>query len=245
MHMARSNIEWTDYVWNFLSGCSKVSAGCQGKNCYAETIANRFWKERKFTDVQIDESKLELPLHLKKPRMIFVNSMSDLFHEKISFEVIAKCWDTMFDTERHTYQILTKRPERMLDFIKWMNEKQNRGTDYNNVWLGVSVENQQTADERIPLLLQTPAAVKFLSIEPLLEPIAFEALTGIDWVIIGCESGHKRRNCELVWIEHIIKQCRTNCYYIPIFIKQLSIDGKVVRNISRFPKHLQIREYPK
>lgn len=238
--MARSDIEWTDYSWNFITGCNKVSAGC--KNCYAETIANRFWKERKFTDVQIDESKLELPLHLKKPRMIFVNSMSDLFHEKISFEVIAKCWDTMFDTERHTYQILTKRPERMLDFIKWMNEKQNRGTDYNNVWLGVSVENQQTVDERIPFLLQTPAVVRWLSVEPMLEKIKLYDVYKINWVVVGCESGHNRRECKLEWVENIVEQCKQG--NIPIFVKQLQINGKVVKDINQFPKHLQIRQYP-
>lgn len=241
----KTKIEWTDYSWNFVTGCNKVSAGC--KNCYAETIANRFWKDRKFTDVQIDEGKLSLPLHLKKPRMIFVNSMSDLFHEKISFETIDKAFAVMHGTPKHTYQILTKRPQKMLEFF---NLKSMPCPD--NVWLGVSVENQQTADERMPLLLQTPAAVRWLSVEPMLEKIDLDPAQmfmdmvrgreTIDWIVIGCESGHNRRDCKTEWVESIVGQCkRAN---VPVFIKQIQINGKVIKDINQFPKHLQIREYP-
>src|SRR3990172_7888541 len=106
--MAQSKIEWTDAVWNPVTGCTKVSPGC--KNCYAETVAKRFWKDRKFTDVQMHEDRLEQPLHWKKPRMIFVNSMSDLFHEDVPVEFIAKVFNTMYRNQRHIYQILTKRP---------------------------------------------------------------------------------------------------------------------------------------
>lgn len=195
-----TKIEWTDETWNPVTGCTKVSDGC--KHCYAE----RTWKRlsanpatayygRKFTDVQCHPEKLDQPLRWTKPRRIFVNSMSDLFHEDVPFEFIASVFAIMGVTTRHTYQILTKRPERMLEFFKWAHEEfapddfaaDDRIFDhwpkhvpwerydscgprypYENVWLGVSVENQQTADERIPLLLQTPAAVRWLSIEPML-----------------------------------------------------------------------------
>ena len=250
--MNKSKIEWTDYSWNFVTGCNKVSAGC--KNCFAETMAKRFWKDRKFTDVRIDESKLKLPLHLKKPRMIFVNSMSDLFHEKISFDVIDKVFEIMVGCLRHKFQILTKRPERMLRYISQTFKPQYRN-EYmlNNIWFGVSVENQQTADERIPLLLQTPAAVRWLSIEPMLEKIDLDPAQmfmdkvrgreTIDWIVIGCESGHNRRECKIEWVESIVNQCKST--NVPVFVKQLQINGKVAKDISLFPSHLQIREYPK
>lgn len=259
--MAKSNIEWTDYSWNFISGCNKVSAGC--KNCYAETIAKRFWKDRKFTDVQIDISKLELPLHLKKPRMIFVNSMSDLFHDKVPLNIISEAWSTMRRCEnKHIFQILTKRPERMEKLLLKGNYV------LKNIWLGVSVENQQTADERIPLLLQTPAAVRWLSIEPMLDKIYLDVpighwenlrpdkLTGrsgnwikdyemiekLDWVVVGCESGHNRRECKLEWVEDIVRQCKEA--NVPVFVKQIQINGKVVKDIEKFPTGLRIRQFP-
>jgi len=233
--MSKTKIEWTEYSWNFITGCNKISPGC--RNCYAETIAKRFWKDRKFTDILIDESKLDLPHHLKKPRMIFVNSMSDLFHERIPAVILNRAFDVMLQTN-HTYQILTKRPERMLEHLKLTNVGLSK-----NIWFGVSVENQKAANERIPILLQTPAAIRWLSVEPLLEPIAFELLEGINWVVIGAESGHNRRECKIEWVEDIIDQCKQA--HVPVFVKQLSIDGKVVKDISLFPKHLQIREYPK
>lgn len=258
--MSKTNIEWTDYSWNWVTGCNKVSAGC--KNCYAESIANRFWKDRKFTDVQIDESKLSLPIHLKKPRMIFVNSMSDFFHEKISFEIMEKAWGVMTTNPRHTYQILTKRPKRMLEFCKHMSEKiHNAGYEKINGWafhipdficMGVSVENQQAADERIPLLLQTPAAVRWLSVEPMLENINIaewfdpthpHLVQRLKWIVIGCESGHNRRECKIEWFEDIVRQCKEAG--VSVFVKQLQLNGKVVKDIKLFPKNLKVREYPK
>jgi protein gp37 len=182
-----TKIEWTDEVWNPVTGCSKVSEGC--RNCYAERLSHRFgWTEKPWTaanavtNVQIHPERLEIPLHWLKPRKVFVNSMSDLFHEQVPFEFIKSVFTTMNIARTHTFQVLTKRPERMLNFINWYIENYFMDDSsfldaFPNVWLGVSVENQQVANKRIPLLLQTPAAVRFLSCEPLLGPID---LTRID-----------------------------------------------------------------
>lgn len=182
-------IEWTDETWNPVVGCSRVSAGC--KNCYAFQLHDMRHKAfqlgrqvpvqyaHPFTKVQLRMDRLGLPASWKKPRMVFVNSMSDLFHEDVPFEFILEVWNRMAATP-HTYQILTKRAGRMLGFFEWLKEgMRERGLDkweegpvpLPNVWLGVSVEDQRAADERIPLLLHIPAAVRFLSCEPLLEDV--------------------------------------------------------------------------
>lgn len=190
--MGVSSIEWTDRTWNPVTGCVKVSPGC--KNCYAETVANRFWKGRKFTDVRTHDDRLEQPLHWRKPSKIFVNSMSDLFHEDVPFEFIDKVFAVMALCPQHTFQVLTKRPERMLEYfadrprlckIQYAKEvitgEMPSGIwtgswPIHNVWLGVSVENQEYADKRIPLLLQAPAAIRFCSYEPALGPVDFTKL---------------------------------------------------------------------
>lgn len=212
--MAQSSIEWTDAVWNPVTGCSKVSPGC--KHCYAERMAKRlagrdgYPADEPFR-VTLHPEKLDLPLRWRKPRRIFVNSMSDLFHEMVMDSFIDKVFAVMALAPRHTFQILTKRPERMLSYLsaagvskrvddaalaiatKWDFDRTAPGkplpTEFllgranelplPNVWLGTSVENQQTADERIPLLLQTPAAVRFISAEPLLGAVDLGELT---WV---------------------------------------------------------------
>lgn len=177
--MAKTTIEWATDVWNPVTGCSKVSEGC--RNCYAEGIAKRFWGNRPFTEVRCHEDRLTEPLHWRKPRRVFVNSMSDLFHPDVPELFVLRVFAVMAMAPQHTFMILTKRPERMKEILAsptvqndvWlMTEK---GLDdcapvwpLPNVWLGVSTENQQTADERIPLLLQTPAAVRFVSVEPML-----------------------------------------------------------------------------
>lgn len=262
-----SKIEWTEKSWNPVSGCSKVSTGC--KFCYAETIAKRFWKDRKFTDVQFHEDRLDLPLKWKKPYMIFVNSMSDLFHEKIDFYHINKIMLTVFKCYKHTFQVLTKRPERAYEYFIKSCKKEFPFyiTNLSNLWLGVSVENQETADLRIPILLQIPVEVKWLSIEPLLSEVDIKGIfdlldykeqakpnetecscgicrynRGIQWVVIGCESGHNRRPCKIEWVEKIVEDCKNA--NVPVFVKQLNINGKVVKDIEKFPKHLQVREYP-
>jgi len=170
--MTKTKIEWATDVWNPVTGCTKVSQGC--KNCYAETIAKRFWGERKFTDVRLEYDRLDIPRHWRKPRRVFVNSMSDLFHDKVEHKdslFVRGVFNVMRETPQHTYIVLTKRPENMQQFM----------SDYpppRNVWLGVSVEDQKAADERIPLLLQTPATVRFVSCEPLLGPVDLTRLYG-------------------------------------------------------------------
>lgn len=177
----KTTIEWATDVWNPVTGCTKVSQGC--KHCYAERIAGRFWGDRKFTDVQIHPERLGQLSHWRKPRRIFVNSMSDLFHPAVPDDFIWQVFDTMTrGNRRHTYMILTKRPDRMK---AWFEKYQEKFWHYHApgepqrqyvaapwpdpcIWLGVSVEDQKAADERIPLLLQTPAAVRFVSCEPLL-----------------------------------------------------------------------------
>ena len=189
----KSKIEWTEATWNPVSGCSKVSAGC--KNCYAERLFPRVYQGRAFTDVKMHENRLEQPLRWKKPRRIFVNSMSDLFHEDVPDSFIDKVFAVMALSPQHTFQILTKRPERMRKyfngpfypmsrvhaqlFASWPGKNPNDATPawpLPNVWLGVSVEDQATADERIPLLLQTPAAIRFVSYEPALGPVDFSRI---------------------------------------------------------------------
>lgn len=194
--MAKSRISWTDEVWNPVTGCTKVSAGC--KNCYAEAVAARFWKDgRKFTDVQVHADRLEQPLRWRRPRRVFVNSMSDLFHDDVPSAFIGRVFGVMALAARHQFQVLTKRPERMLRLLhpavvgplkgeasqySWelarkmgMNvqpaNKWEVRWPLQNVWLGISCEDQATADERVPLLLDTPAAVRFLSCEPLLSGV--------------------------------------------------------------------------
>jgi len=265
--MAQSKIEWTNAVWNPVTGCTKVSPGC--KNCYAETIAKRFWKGRKFTDVQMHEDRLEQPFHWKKPRMIFVNSMSDLFHEDVPFEFIDKVFYTMIINTQHIYQILTKRPERMLKYVNRtiLFQEDKLYSSVPHVWLGVSVENNKTADGRIPILLETPAAVRWISIEPLLEDITSTFMRWTMemegwikrneiWVVVGGESGPKARPCEVRWIKEIVSICQIQ--NIPVFVKQLGSNPKVMGlelpadskkgkndDFELFPEWLKFREYPK
>jgi protein gp37 len=279
----KTSIEWTDYNWNFLRGCSRVSEGC--RNCYAEGIAARFSgpgmayeglakmvnHDARWTgEISFHEDILIQALRWKQPRRVFVNSMSDLFHDKVSDEILNKAFAVMALTPQHTYQILTKRPERMREYLSGSNlvggtEGRRWRVDQaicefdnfhsvngwapdwplRNVWLGVSVEDQKTADERIPWLLQTPAAVRWISAEPLLGPIdiiqSFPALgcsnyfdkdeeTGeiladgagladINWIVVGGESGHGARPLHTSWLHSLIRQFRGAD--IPIFVKQL------------------------
>ena len=245
-----TTISWTNATWNPVTGCTKVSPGCS--RCYAEAIDHRFdhdkvgklpWDfpvSKGGRGITLHPDRLDLPLRWKRPRMIFVNSMSDLFHEDVPFEFIAKVWDTMFDTSglsgtvKHVYQILTKRPERMLAFDRWMNETQFRRTDQDNIWKGVSVENQLWAERRIPILAEIPAAVRFVSVEPLLGPVDLRAwLHGnceawggtadgrvLDWVICGGESGPRFRPMDLDWARRLRDQCQQAG--MPFFFKQSS-----------------------
>jgi len=224
---AQSSIEWTDSTWNPVTGCTKISPGC--KHCYAETFAERFRGvpghpyEQGF-DLKLWPERLEMPLRWKEPKLIFVNSMSDLFHEGVPDEYIAKVFDVMFRAEHHIFQVLTKRSERMMIWsrqnYRFVNERVNgRPLLPKHIWLGVSVENQKYTT-RISDLQKVPARVRFLSIEPLLGPVELSAsmLRGIHWVIVGGESGHKARPMHAEWAGAIQESCRA--YSVPFFFKQ-------------------------
>lgn len=226
----KTGIEWTDATWNPVSGCSKLSQGC--KNCYAKTLFPRVYPGRKFEDVRLHPERLDQPLRWKRPRRIFVNSMSDLFHDDVPDDFIAKVFGVMFLAKQHTFQVLTKRPQRMQLLLSLWQARDN-WTPPPNVQLGVSVEDQATADERIPQLLATPAAIHFLSMEPLLEfvelrhgPIdpmkCYVPMTNfphsIDWVIVGGESGPNARPMHPAWVRSLRDQCVNTG--TPFFFKQ-------------------------
>lgn len=344
--MADTNIEWADRVWNPVTGCTKVSQGC--KNCYAEKVADRFWKTqyppvsigpadsphsgarpRRFTDVQTHADRLLEPLKWRKPVRIFVNSMSDLFHEDVPFEFIDQVFAVTQIALEHTFLVLTKRPARMRDYMvrlaegtrergyelwprqidaqmRWLTDEIgadkmqllcerpdfSNGWPFPNIHLGVSVENQQTADERIPLLLQTPAAIRWVSYEPALGPADFRRwlssptptgstheradgiecndldgrpIGGLDWIVVGGESGPGARRFDLAWARSTIQQCRDAG--VPVFVKQVGsvpLDSALpVRNfadalvavggtlrdrkggdMSEWPPDLRVRQLP-
>lgn len=202
----RSSIEWTDATWNPVTGCTKVSPGCA--NCYAERFAERFKgvKGHPFEqgfDLRLWPERLEQPLRWKSPRRIFVNSMSDLFHKNIPPEFITRVFDVMEKADWHTYQVLTKRSELIRDFV---NSRYKDACVPPHIWLGTSVENRSVLN-RIEHLRQTPASVRFLSFEPLLESLGHLDLSGIDWVIVGGESGPGFRAMETEWAREIRDQC--------------------------------------
>lgn len=208
-----STIEWTEATWNPVTGCSKISPGC--KHCYAERMAARLKamgqeRYRNGFDVTMQPDVLEAPLSWRKPRLIFVNSMSDLFHERIPERYVEQCFDVMRRAEQHTFQVLTKRPERaeaMAHRLNWTK----------NIWLGTSVESAAYV-ERIRVLKRIPAAVRFLSLEPLLGPLSRLPLKGIHWVIVGGESGPNARPMEGDWVRRIQVQCKRAG--VPFFFKQ-------------------------
>lgn len=231
-------------TWNPVTGCSAVSEGC--RLCYARRMARRLAGRYGYPeyphhfDVTLRPDRLDIPLRRKKPTTYFICSMSDLFHEDVPFEFIGRVFATTIAADRHTFQILTKRPERMLSFISWFQAKTALYLRmFRHIWLGVSCENQATADERIPLLLQTPAAVRFVSCEPLLGPIDLGnpnwywpddgPETGHDplsWIICGSESGPGARPMDEDWVRSLKNQCRAAG--IPFFYKQAVINGKKV-----------------
>lgn len=244
----KSKIEWTDATWNPIRGCSRVSEGC--RNCYAERTAARFSGPGQpyeglalYRDLQADlkiiphwtgdvrfiPELLDQPLRWKRPRKIFVNSMSDLFHEKVPIEMIDQIFSVMWRAPQHTFQILTKRPGRMQSYMCAGYRMNGATWPLPNVWLGVSVEDQKTADERIPLLLQTPAAVRWVSYEPALGPVDFSdwllrphgdqyGAFSLDWVVAGGESGPGARCAHPQWIRAARDQCQAAG--VPFFFKQ-------------------------
>lgn len=275
--MSKTSIQWTEQTWNPVRGCSPVSPGC--KLCYAERQGGRFAGPGRPFDgfiqigkngvpgphwtgkVELIPHMLDVPLRRKIPTTYFVNSMSDLFHEGLAARDIDKVFAIMSQSPQHTFQVLTKRPRQMLEYMRaertpdgideagmsfgWCHANVDGRWPLPNVWLGVSVEDQQRADERIPELLQTPAAVRFLSVEPLLGPVDLDCIptgkgTGdewapvihmnplsrasvlaphVHWVIVGGESGPGARPCNTEWIRSIVKQCQA--VGVPVFVKQL------------------------
>jgi protein gp37 len=200
--MAESSIEWTEHTWNPVTGCTKLSPGC--KHCYAETMARRLTAmgapgyERGF-ELTLHPERLDQPLRRKTPTTYFVNSMSDLFHEAVPDSFVDRVLDVCRRTPQHTYQVLTKRAERLPEFFA-------DRTCPTNVWLGVSVEDRRYGVPRIAHLRRVKAAVRFLSVEPLLEDVGKVNLRGIHWVIVGGESGAKARPMEEIWAENVRAQ---------------------------------------
>jgi protein gp37 len=288
---SNTSIEWCDSTWNPIRGCTRKSPGCV--NCYAEVMAARFsdpgqWGhgfaamkggDHRWTGkVELVESQLLLPMTWRKPRRIFVNSTSDLFHEALSDETIDKVFAVMAFAGQHTYQILTKRPERMPQYFarrdrarKTNDAARSFGVALEfedisllleilpNVWLGASVEDNERARERIPLLRTTPAAVRFLSLEPLLEELKPFEMTGIHQVIIGGESGPHARMFDTRWATPIIEQCAREG--VACFVKQLgsNVTGPHANGVNvttlkladskggdmaEWPKELRVRQFP-
>lgn len=291
----KTGISWTNATWNPVTGCSKVSQGC--KHCYAEREWPRLaanpkavsYFGRVFTEVACHEDRLGQPLRWQKPRMIFVNSMSDLFHEDVPDAFIDKVFAVMALAEKHVFQVLTKRPERMLAYLASKNREDIIGekampmvskNDFGllewplpNVWLGVSVENQEAADERIPVLLQTPSAVRWVSAEPLLGPVDLSRACAmdrikhpdgiecvgmtrhLDWVVVGGESGAQARPMHGAWVHDLARQCQGAG--VPYFVKQLGAafvddDGVITgrlrhragADMAEWPEDLRVREFP-
>ncbi|MFA0960512.1 DUF5131 family protein [Roseivirga sp. BDSF3-8] len=211
--MAQSTIEWTEMTWNPTTGCNKVSAGC--KFCYAEVMSRRLKamgveKYRNNFKITLHPDTLSVPYTWKKSKIVFVNSMSDLFHDDVPLEYIQRVFKVMNENPQHVFQVLTKRAQRLAECsssLKWTH----------NIWMGVSVENEKVA-ERIQFLKSSAARVRFLSLEPLLGPLHNLSLDGIDWVIVGGESGFKPRPMKSEWVLDIQKQCEESD--VAFFFKQ-------------------------
>ena len=255
--MYNSKIEWTEATWNPLRGCARVSEGC--RFCYAERVADRFSGEgqpyeglttrgkdgqpRWNNEIMLVPHMLKKPLSWKRSRRIFVNSMSDLFHEKVPFDYIQQVFDVMRQASWHEFQILTKRAERLADLSPKIDWPQN-------VWMGVSIEDSRVID-RADALREVPATIRFLSLEPLIGPIPNLNIEGLDWAIIGGESGNEARIMEPEWAVDLLNQCRSA--NVPCFIKQMGTQwakrqGSKSRkgdDFSEFPEALQVREYPR
>lgn len=280
-----SSIEWTDMTWNPLAGCTPASEGC--RNCYAAALAYRLERmgQAKYTGtarktrndgravftgrINLDERALEQPYHWRTPRKVFVNSMSDLFHEAVPVEFIGRVWSVMLSTPQHIYQVLTKRPARMADVVaRLVIEGRDKGLrEPTNIWCGTSVEDQQAANARIPQLLRVPAAVRFLSCEPLLGPVdlgracpcgyycdetvghvdhAFWSKIdpGIQWVIVGGESGPRRRPFDPAWARDLRDQCQRA--QVAFFMKQLGGPANAKGSaLDDLPADLRICEVPR
>lgn len=240
--MTTTKIDWADVVWNPVTGCTPASAGCQ--NCYAQRMAKRLagrcgYPADEPFKVTLHPERLEEPLRWRKPRRIFVCSMGDLFHPDVPDEFIGQVFETMACARQHTFLLLTKRPGRMHRFITAYSAPGgplgNYLHNFPHIWLGVTAENQAMADERIPILLATPAAVRFVSVEPMLGPMDFEhpdnegygveVIKGLDWVILGGETGPGARPMHPQWARHVRDQCVADG--VPLFFKQWGEGGRL------------------
>ena len=211
--MAQSSIEWTEMTWNPTTGCDKISAGC--KYCYAEVMTRRLMAMgiEKYSEgfkIRTHVDALNIPYTWKKPKVVFVNSMSDLFHPEVPVQFIKEVFAVMNDNPQHIFQVLTKRAERLFEIHEQLNWT-------NNIWMGVSVEDERVT-QRIDFLRQTNAKTKFLSCEPLIGPLMNLNLTGIDWAIVGGESGRKARPMKEWWVWDIKQQCQEQ--EVAFFFKQ-------------------------
>lgn len=276
-----TKIEWTEETVNPVVGCTRRSPGC--KNCYALRFAVRLSKNPSLPDderekyasvvhkvdgkwdwtgkIALFPQRLDAIAKWRKPRSCFMVSMGDLFHDNVPEIYIVNVFESMKDAGTHTFQVLTKRPKRMLELVRDM--RPHFGAKYPvfqpwpipNIWLGVTTEDQQRADERIPHLLQTPAAVRFVSVEPMLGPVdlrpahnaAYDAgvcqVVKASWIIIGAETGPGRRPCRIEWVRDLVQQCKTAG--VACFVKKLEIDGKITNNMADWPADLRVREYPR
>jgi protein gp37 len=231
--MNTTTIEWTETTWNPTTGCDKVSPGC--KHCYAEALVKRFGSKLypngfEFT---IRRNRFMEPYRLKKPSRIFVNSMSDLFHEKMPVDVLEELFSVMNSLPQHQFQILTKRARRLASLapvLRWSE----------NIWMGVSIENQDH-EGRADYLRQVPAKIRFISAEPLIGPLQLD-LTGIHWVIVGGESQRGCRSFNPDWARSLLAQCRSQG--VAYFLKQLGGYPSKRDRLEQFPTDLRIREYP-
>lgn len=231
----KTKIEWTECTWNPVTGCTKISAGCQ--NCYAASFAKRLkaMHNPRYTngfEVTVHEDLIDAPLKWKSPRKIFVNSMSDIFHEKLSDEIILRIFETMNKASWHTFQVLTKRSERLKKLSHYIN-----WTD--NIWMGVTIENQDNK-YRADDLIETSAKVKFISAEPLLSSLNSLSLNGIDWVIVGGESGPHSRIMDESWVLEIKNKAQEA--KVPFFFKQWGGTNK--KKAGRMLEGETYNEYP-
>lgn len=270
--MSKTNIPYADYSWSPVVGCTPIASGCL--NCWAKRLHNQrqfAWAEgrwpnapvqyhKAFGKIQVLSDRLDQPLHWRKPRTIFVNSMSDTFHKDVPFEFIMRMLDRMEQCPQHIFLLFTKRWKRAAKILRTIRWK-----PLPNVHLYFSVSTQAEVDEAVPILLQVPGAVRGLSLEPLLESVNLEEYlspigsetchygdthkqrlcecrhNNLDSIIVGCESGPKRRPCKMKWIGDIVGQCQEAG--VPVYVKQMEIDGKVCSDMSKFPKDLQVRKF--
>jgi len=238
--MNKTKISYLTHTWNPTHGCSPVSEGC--KFCWAKTMSKRlagmgvkgYSRDEPFKVVCCPEN-LDEPLRIKKPSRIGVSFMGDLFHD-VPDDFITRIAIAQTEAPQHDYLWLTKRPKRMAEYIK-------KHSVPKLAWLGVSVENQKTWDERSVILRKIRASILWISFEPLLENINMGDISWLTWAVIGTESGNNRRECKIEWIRDVVNQCKHA--HVPVFVKQIQINGKVIKDINQFPDDLKVREYPK